>query len=55
MNRPPEKGLPKREKREQLNVMIPADLIRTCKHRAIDDDVSMAWFVEKALRRYLTS
>jgi hypothetical protein len=37
----------------QLNVNVPAGLIRECKHAAIDSDQSLSAFVTEALRRHL--
>ena len=39
----------------QLNVNLPAALIRECKHAAIDTDQSLSAFVAQALHRHLAS
>lgn len=38
--------------RTQLNVYLPAALVRRVKHQAIDDDTSLSKFVERALTEY---
>lgn len=39
--------------KQQLNVLLPADLIREVKHASVDADVSLSAFIERALRAYL--
>jgi hypothetical protein len=39
----------------QLNVNLPADLIRECKHAAIDMDQSLSTFVTNALVSHLAA
>jgi hypothetical protein len=39
----------------QLNVNLPADLIRECKHAAIDMDQSLSMFVTNALLSHLAA
>jgi len=39
----------------QLNVNLPAELVRECKHAAIDADMSLGAFVAEALQRHLAS
>jgi predicted HicB family RNase H-like nuclease len=38
----------------QLNVNLPAELVRECKHAAIDADMSLGAFVAEALQKYLS-
>ena len=38
---------------KQLNVNLPSELVRECKHAAIDVDQSLSAFVADALRRHL--
>jgi len=38
---------------KQLNVNLPAQLVRECKHAAIDVDQSLSAFVADALRQHL--
>ncbi|MGH8973530.1 MAG: CopG family transcriptional regulator [Acidimicrobiia bacterium] len=39
----------------QLNVNLPAELVRECKHAAIDADMSLGAFVADALQRHLAN
>ncbi len=39
----------------QLNVNLPADLVREIKHAAIDADMSLGAFVSEALQRHLAA
>lgn len=39
----------------QLNVTLPAELVRECKHAAIDADMPLGAFVAEALQRHLAS
>lgn len=38
----------------QLNVNLPAELVRECKHAAIDADMSLGAFVAEALQKHLS-
>lgn len=37
----------------QFNVYLPKDLVTAIKHRAIDEDASLAALVERVLRDYV--
>jgi hypothetical protein len=39
----------------QLNVNLPAELVREIKHAAIDADMSLGAFVAEALQRHLAA
>jgi predicted HicB family RNase H-like nuclease len=41
------------EVKAQMNVTLPAALIRRVKHKAIDDGTSLGHLVEQALTEYL--
>lgn len=37
----------------QFNIYLPATLVRRVKHAAVDDEISLSAFVEKALEEHL--
>lgn len=41
--------------KQQFNVYLPPELIRRVKYRALDDQLSLSDFVEKALLHFLAT
>ena len=39
--------------KQQVNIYLPAELVRRVKHAAVDADTSLSEFVEQALEAYL--
>ncbi|HYJ66351.1 MAG TPA: CopG family transcriptional regulator [Nocardioidaceae bacterium] len=42
-----------REPKKQFNVYLPASLIRRIKHKALDDEIVLSVWVQRALEEYL--
>lgn len=43
------------EKKAQFNVYLPPELVRSVKHRCIDEGLSLSAFVERILTDHLES
>jgi predicted HicB family RNase H-like nuclease len=46
---------PDPHRKQQFNVYLPAGLVRRLKYRALDDQLSLSDWVERALEAYLAT